>query len=86
VIDPDNPPSSPHIFTGREAISRWLRDSCEANAVQRTTRMIDGRGQIAYTVEQRNRDGTREIATSTADVANGLITAQQTVLVWDDWD
>jgi hypothetical protein len=86
VIDPDNPPSSPHVMSGTEAIATWLRGSCAANTVQRTARMIDGGGQIAYTVEQLNRDGTHEIATSTADISNGLITAQQTVLVWDRWD
>jgi hypothetical protein len=86
VIDPDNPPSSPHVLVGKDAIGTWIRDSCEANTFQRTARMIDGVGQIAYTVEQLNRDGTHEIATSMADIGNGLITAQQTVLVWDRWD
>jgi hypothetical protein len=86
VIDPDNPPSSPHVLSGKHAIGTWLRGSCEANTVQRTARMIDGAGQIAYTVEQLNRDGTHEIATSMADIREGLITVQQTVLVWDRWD
>jgi ketosteroid isomerase-like protein len=86
VIDPDNPPSSPHLVSGKDAISTWLRGSCESNTVQRTARMIDGAGQIAYTVEQLNLDGTHEIATSMADISDGLITAQQTVLVWDRWD
>ena len=86
VIDPDNPPSSPHVLSGKDAIATWLRGSCESNTVQRTARMIDAVDQIAYTVEQLNRDGTHEIATSMADVCDGLITAQQTVLVWDRWD
>ena len=86
VIDPDNPPSSPHVLSGKDAIATWLRGSCAANTEQRMARMIDGGDQIAYTVEQLNRDGTHEIATSMADIMDGLITAQQTVLVWDRWD
>lgn len=83
VIGPDNPPSSPHVVKGKNAIADWVRSNCRRNLMQRVVRAIDGNSEIAYTVAQVKRDGTHEIATSTAELRDGLVTQQQTILVRD---
>ena len=83
LIDPDNPPSSPHVLKGKDAIADWVRNNCQNNVTQRVVRAIDGDDGIAYTVAQVLRDGSQEIATSTAELRDGLVTQQQTILVGD---
>jgi sirohydrochlorin ferrochelatase len=83
VIDPDNPPSSPHVVKGKNAIADWVRSNCQRSVMQRVVRSIDGEDGIAYTVAQVQRDGTQQIAISTAELRDGLVTQQQTVLVRD---
>jgi hypothetical protein len=83
VIDPDNPPSSPNVLKGKEAIADWVRTNCRNNVTQRVVRSIDGDDGIAYTVAQVQRDGSHEIATSTAELRDGLVTQQLTILVRD---
>ena len=83
VINPDNPPSSPHVLKGKNAIADWLRNNCQRNVMQRVVRTIEGHDGIAYTVVQVQRDGSHEIAASTAKLRDGLVTQQQIVLVRD---
>jgi hypothetical protein len=81
VIDPDNPPSSPHVLKGKNAIADWVRTNCKKSVIQRVVRTIDGDDRIAYTVAQVQRDGSHDIATSTAELRDGLVTQQHTILV-----
>jgi hypothetical protein len=83
LIDSDNPPSSPHIVKGKDAIADWVRSNCQDNVTQRVVRAIDGDDGIAYTVAQVLRDGSHEIATTIAELRDGLVTQQQTILVRD---
>jgi hypothetical protein len=83
VIDPDNPPSSPHVLKGKNAIADWVRSNCQRNVLQRVVRAIDGDDRVAYTVSQVQRDGSHEIATSTAELQDGLVTQQHTILIRD---
>jgi hypothetical protein len=83
VVDPDNPPSSPHVLKGKNAIADWVRGNCQRNVRQRVVRIIDGDDRIAYTVSQVRRDGSHEIATSTAELHDGLVTQQHTILIRD---
>jgi hypothetical protein len=83
VIDPDNPPSSPRVLKGKSAIADWVRSNCQRNLRQRVVRFIDGDDRIAYTVEHVQRDGSHAIASSTAELRDGLVTQQHTILVRD---
>lgn len=83
VIDPDNPPSSPHVIKGKNAIADWVRGNCRRNLRQRVVRTIDGDDRIAYTVTQVQRDGSHQIATSMAELQDGLVTQQHTMLIRD---
>src|SRR3712207_5879677 len=74
---------SPHLLKGKHAIADWVRSNCRRNVTQRVVRTIDGDDRIAYTVAQVQRDGSHQIAASTAELRNGLVTEQHTVLVRD---
>jgi hypothetical protein len=83
VIDRDNPPSAPQVLKGKNAIADWVRSCCQQNVAQHVVKTIDGADRIAYTVAQVQRDGSYELATSTAELRDGLVTEQQTILVRD---
>jgi hypothetical protein len=83
VIDPDNPPSSPYVLKGKNAIADWVRTTAKDMSDQRVVRTIDGDDRIAYTVAQVQRDGSHQIAISTAELCDGLVTEQHTILVRD---
>ena len=83
VIDPDNPPSCPQVLRGKNAIADWVRSNCQSNVMQRVIRTIDGDDHIAYTVAQVQPDGSHQVATSTAELRDGLVTEQHTILVRD---
>jgi hypothetical protein len=55
-------------------------------SVDRVVNLVDGEDRVAFTELRRYRDGTQEMATSTAELDNGLISWQHTILVWDRWD
>ena len=83
IIDPDNPPGSPHVHQGRAQIEAAIRsEACHTVACQ-VLNMIDGGDRIAFTELRQYRDGSHEIATSTAELSGGRIATQHAVVVWD---
>jgi ketosteroid isomerase-like protein len=80
VVDPDSPPPGARTIAGTPAIRAWL-DGFDAPGVE-ITHVVDGGDRVALTGRWRRRDGTAVVATSTAELRDGLITAQHTVLVW----
>ena len=85
LTDPDTPPLAPRVLRGKQIISDWLRGECSADFTHRMVRLVNGQDRVAYTEERLHLDGTHEVAASTAELENGLITLQHTVLVWDRW-
>ena len=84
VIDADNPPSAPRVLKGKDAIADWVRSNCQPQVSRRVVRLINGADRIAYTVAQVQDDGSPEIvATSTAELRDGLVTHEHTILFWD---
>ena len=86
LTDPDTPPMAPRVLRGRRAIAHWLEAETRADCSHRVVRLVDGRDRVAYTEERQHVDGTHEIAASTAELHNGMIGLQHTVLVWDRWE
>jgi len=86
LTDPDTPPMAPRVLRGRAAVADWLRADTRADCSRRVVRMVDGLDRVAYSEERQYADGTHEIAASTAEVRNGRIRMQHTVLVWDRWE
>jgi hypothetical protein len=80
IVGPDNPPSAPRIVNGSEAIRDWLRASTAHTLDLLVTNLVDGGNRVAFTEQSRHEDGTDLVASSTADVAEGLINIQRTIL------
>ena len=86
VINPDNPPRLPRTLKGKSQIEAWIRGEPAQRIVVQVSNLVEAGERIAFTEVRRYSDGGHEIAVSTADLADGLITRQLTVLVWDPWD
>jgi hypothetical protein len=82
VVDPDNPPAAPLLVHGSTAIRGWLSDSDADSLDLEVTHAIDGGDRVAFTGCWRRRDGVAVVATSAAELSDGLITLQHTILAW----
>ena len=80
VVDLDDPPPAARTIRGSQALWSWL-DHADALGVE-VTRRLDGGDRVAYTEHWRRTDGTDVVSTSTAELADGLITTQHTILAW----
>lgn len=85
LTDPETPPLAPRVLRGHEVVADWLRFDAQADCHRRVVRLVEGEDRVAFTEERLYADGTHEIAASTAELRNGLIWLQHTVLVWDRW-
>jgi ketosteroid isomerase-like protein len=80
VVDPDSPPPTGRTISGSRAIRSWL-DGFDAPGIE-VSQLVDGGDRIAFTERWSRRDGKAVVATSTAQLRDGRITSQHTVLVW----
>jgi ketosteroid isomerase-like protein len=78
VVDPDSPSLEARTMGGGAAIRSWL-DSSGAPSVE-VVDVVDGGDRVAFTERWQQPDGTAVVATSTAELRDGLITTQHTVL------
>ncbi len=82
IVDPDNPPRAPRLVRGSAAVRDWLLHNSAGELDLRVTHKVDGGDRIAFTERWHYQDGIEGQATSTAEVEDGLITTQHTILVW----
>jgi hypothetical protein len=82
IVDPDNPPASPLLVHGTTAIRDLLWTSDANNLDVEVTHKVDGGDRVAFAERWRRRDGVTVLATSAAELADGLITLQHTILAW----
>ena len=86
IINPDNPPRLPRTLEGKAQIEAWIRGEPAQRVVVQVSNLIENGERIAFTEVRRYSDGAHEIAASTAELRDGLIGRQLTILVWDPWD
>ena len=86
IVNPDNPPRLPRTLRGKSEIEAWIRSEPAQRIVVQVSNLIEDGERIAFTEVRRYSDGGHEIAASTAELYDGLITRQLTILVWDPWD
>jgi len=86
IVNPDNPPRLPRTLRGKSEIEAWLRSEPAQRVVVQVSNLIEDGERIAFTEVRRYSDGGHEIAASTAELYDGLITRQLTILVWKPWD
>lgn len=82
IVDPDHPPSAPRIVRGTSAIRSWLFESDVGGVEVEVTHLVDGHDRFAFTQGRRYADGTSAVIVSTAELQDGLITTQHTILAW----
>jgi regulator of extracellular matrix RemA (YlzA/DUF370 family) len=83
IIDSDNPPSKPRIITGAKEIGAFL-DDVYGRDMQHSIEIgvIDG-NKLAFVEGCLYGDGTRVIASNTAELGPRGIVRQTTVQAWD---
>jgi hypothetical protein len=82
VVDPNNPPTAPRTVSGAPAIHAWLLDASAREVGLHVTHLVDGGDRVAFTACWQHEDGTEVESASTAELHNGLITTQHTILAW----
>jgi hypothetical protein len=83
IVHPDSPPSNPQSVHGIEAIHTWLLQASTRELGVRATHLVDGGDRVAFTEHWHHHDRTTAVASSTAEIDDGLIVLRHTVLVWD---
>lgn len=83
IIDSDNPPSKPRTISGAKEISAFLEDVYSREMTHSLQMgVIDGKN-LAFVQGCQYGDGTRVIASSTAELGASGIVRQTTVQAWD---
>lgn len=84
IIDNDNPPSKPRTITGARDIGAFLDDVYSRDMTHSLEMgVIDG-NRMAFVQGCRYGDGTRVIASNTAELGPQGIVRQTTVQAWDN--
>lgn len=83
IIDSDNPPSKPRTIRGAKEIGAFLDDVYGREMTHRLEMgIVDGK-TLAFVQGCQYGDGTRVIASSTAELGSHGIVKQTTVQAWD---
>jgi hypothetical protein len=83
IVDPDNPPTAPLILSGMSAIRNWLLIANDRDIDIHVDGLIDGGDRVAFTKSCREQDGRETLAINTAEIEDGRISTQHTIVVWN---
>ncbi|MFN4140724.1 nuclear transport factor 2 family protein [Aestuariivirga sp.] len=83
IIDSDNPPSKPRTITGAKNIGAFLDDVYGRDMTHNLEMGLIEGGRLAFVQGCQYGDGTRVIASSTAELGPHGIVRQTTVQAWD---
>lgn len=78
-----NPPRSPHVMAGANAIAEHLRGVCEAPLTIAIDSEVPGETRSAFMLTVTMPDGRRIIENVIVEHPDGLITRQTDVEAWD---
>ncbi|MEA2443475.1 MAG: hypothetical protein QOJ12_767 [Thermoleophilales bacterium] len=84
VVDKENPPSRPLVFSGREAIREYLEDVTSRDMSHEVSAIVVDGEHGAATVDCRYPDGTKVLCMCTMELRDGQITSQRGVQAWDE--
>ena len=84
LVDRNNPPHSPRVLRGREAIREWIEDVCARDMTHRVSARVAGPAGAAFVEECRYPDGTQVVCSAVLDTEDGQITRVLGVQVWDE--
>ena len=80
VVGPNHPPAAALIVTGRRAIAHWLHACATAQHDLEVVHLINGGDRISFAQRSQRFDGTAALLTSAAELHDGLIASQHTIL------
>jgi ketosteroid isomerase-like protein len=83
TVDASNPPSSPRTLRGKDSIAALWRDVMSRGMTHEIQRVVLGPDSLAYQVACLYADGTRVLASSVCDLADGKIARETVVQAWD---
>jgi ketosteroid isomerase-like protein len=84
VVDKNNPPSRPRVFTGKDEIGSFLADIAGRDMTHEVVTVIRDGDRLALTEDCRYPDGVRVLCSCTAELEGGRIRRQTIVQVWDE--
>jgi ketosteroid isomerase-like protein len=84
VVDKENPPSRPLVFSGREAIREYLEDFTSRDMTHKVSALVAGGDGVAMTVDCLYPDGTQVLCMCSVEVRDGQIARQRGVQAWDE--
>jgi ketosteroid isomerase-like protein len=84
VIDKENPPSRPLVFSGREAIREYLEDLTSRDMQHKVSGLVVDGERAAATVDCLYPDGTKVLCMCTMQLRDGQIASQRGVQAWDE--
>lgn len=83
TVDHENPPSSPAVVRGREAIAAFLRDVAGREMTHSVHDVVLTGDALAYRIDCRYPDGTQVACHAIAQIRDGRIVSQHGVQAWD---
>lgn len=84
IIDSINTPSKPRTITGKREIGAFLDDVCSRDMTHTIDSGIVNGKSLAYVERCQYADGTRVVASNTAEFGPNGIVRQTIVQAWDN--
>jgi ketosteroid isomerase-like protein len=84
VVDKENPPSRPLVFSGREAIREYLEDLTSRDMSHSVSALVVDGEHGAATVDCAYPAGTKVLCMCTMELRDGQIASQRGVQAWDE--
>lgn len=85
IVNRNNPPGSPFVLHGREAITEYYSDVCGREMTHRVENEVLEKHRAAFNQACEYPDGTRVLCAATLDLDDdGRIVRQTNVEVWDE--
>ena len=77
-------PGAPRVLRTREEIEGWLNDMYARDLTHKVQHRVHDDSGAAYTQACRYPDGTNVICATVIELADGVISAQTVLEVWDE--
>lgn len=84
IADPNSQPGSPRVLSTREEIRRWLEDTYGRDMTHSVQHTVQDATGAAYTQACRYPNGTNVLCATVIEIADGHISDQTIVQVWDE--
>lgn len=83
LMNPDSPPGELTELTGRAAIKAWREGLWVDYATHSVVKYLSEGDRLLFVEQRVHYEGMVAVASSTAELTDGLISAQFTTTVWD---